>query len=97
MASRICSSLTAATRPLEELKAFIASSQRAGLPIRIAGSDRLRVGDRGAVNQRSRAGGLEAVTDRCGSPFLKALPVGGHVAGVADRIASASGARQARR
>ncbi len=35
-ASRICSSVTAATRPREVLKAFIASSQRAGLPIRIA-------------------------------------------------------------
>ena len=35
-ASRIWWSETAATRPRDAVKAFIASSQRAGLPIRIA-------------------------------------------------------------
>ena len=35
-APRICSSVTAATAPPEAVIAFIASSQRAGLPIRIA-------------------------------------------------------------
>ena len=56
---------------------------------RVADPDRrgdgLRLGDRGAVDQRRRALGLEAVEDRRRAELLEAAPVGGDVAGVADR------------
>ena len=47
--------------------------------------DRLGVRHRLAVDQRRRAVGLEAVEDRRRPQLLEAAPVGGHVAGVADR------------
>src|SRR4051794_15084597 len=49
--------------------------------------DRLRMRDRRAVHERGRALGLEAEQPGVGAHLLKALPVGGDVAGVADRDA----------
>ena len=49
------------------------------------GGDGLGVGDGGAADQRRRALGLEAVEDRRRADLLEAAPVGGDVAGVADR------------
>ena len=53
------------------MKAAIASSQRAGLPIRIAEATVSGLGDRRAVDERRRALGLEAVEERRGAELAR--------------------------
>src|SRR5205823_12267336 len=48
---------------------------------------RLRMGDRRPANQRRGSRRLEAEHPRASAEFLEAAPVGGDVAGVADRDA----------
>src|SRR5215203_1822550 len=76
-ASRISASATARTAPCDAAIAFIASSQRAGLPIRIAL----------AVDERGRPLRLPAEHPRPCAHLLEAAPVRGDVARVADRDA----------
>ncbi len=74
------------------MNAAIASSQRAGLPIRIAEATVSGVGDRSAADQRRGAFGLEAVEERRAAALLKPFHQAVTLPALPTGIASASGA-----